>query len=92
MIDPTPRRTDIVDTIVDAIEEVAPDVEARSLPADGDLRLDADLDSMDFLAVITLIAERTGADIPERVYGQFRSIDDIADHVAGQVVPPGHPA
>lgn len=73
--------------VLDAIERVAPDVDARQLPRDVDIRVEADLDSMDFLAVVTTIADRTGTEIPERDYGQVRSIDDLVDYLSARTGP-----
>lgn len=81
MTESTSQRSAVVATILDAIERVAPDVDAHAIPPDVDIRIGADLDSMDFLAVVTAISERTGIEIPERAYGRLRSIDELAAFV-----------
>ncbi len=52
-------------TILDAIERIAPDVDTSLLPDDVDFREEAELDSMDFLSVLNTIQDATGVEVPE---------------------------
>ena len=71
--------------IVDAIRTVAPEVgdEAAELPGDVDLWDDLELDSMDQLNVVVAVHEQVGVEIPERDYGQLRTLDSFTAYVAG---------
>lgn len=60
--------------LFDAITRIAPDSDPASVGADEDLREALDLDSMDFLNVVTALHERLGVDIPERDYGKLRTV------------------
>ncbi len=73
----------------EAIERVAPDVDAAELAPDADIRSEADLDSMDFLAVVESVFDRTGVAVPERDYGTVRTIDDFATYLVRAADP--HP-
>lgn len=74
-------RTDAHDVILDAIETVAPDVDARSLSGRADMRLEADLDSIDFIAVLTTVRDRTGIEVPEADYRRCHTIDGFVDYL-----------
>ena len=65
-----------------AITRVAPDVDAEEIPADADFADYADLDSMDFLAVLTAVEERTGIGVPELDYPSVTTIADFAAYLA----------
>ncbi len=69
-------------TILDAIERVAPDVDTTTIPHDVDFRDEAELDSMDFLGVLTAVHEATGIEVPEIDYARIITIDQFSDYLA----------
>jgi acyl carrier protein len=71
--------------ILDAIERIAPDVDAATLPLDVDFREEAELDSMDFLGVLTAVQEATGIEVPETDYAQIVSIDRFTDYLSNRM-------
>jgi acyl carrier protein len=75
---------DLHDTIRAAIEKVAPDVDASELPGDCNFREAAELDSMDFLSVLAVVADATGVEVPEADYAAVVTIDAFADYVAAR--------
>ncbi len=72
-------------TILDAIERIAPDVDPGLLPSDIDFREEAELDSMDFLGVLTAVQEATGIEVPETDYSQIVTIDQFADYLTARL-------
>jgi acyl carrier protein len=66
------------------VREIAPEVDSDSLADDADLREELELDSMDFLNLVTALHERTGVDVPERDYPHLASVDAcvayLSDH------------
>ena len=50
--------------VLAAITKVAPDVDAATLPGDIDFREEAELDSMDFIGILTAVHEATGVEVP----------------------------
>ena len=64
-----------------AIEHVAPDVMADDIPGDADFAEWAELDSMDFLAVLTTIEQRTGIAVPELDYPEITTIGGFAAYI-----------
>lgn len=60
--------------IVDSLYEVAPDLKGLEIKQDADLRREYDLDSVDFLAFVQSIHQKTGCNIPDADFGKFFSI------------------
>lgn len=60
--------------ITSAITKVAPDVDLGVIDPEADLREEAELDSLDFLNVVTAVHEATGLEIPERDYPQLGTL------------------
>ena len=81
-----PARKPHIDVVVRAIIAVAPETEGglQFIDRTADLFEVLALDSMDHLGVMTEIAARTTIEIPEREYGQLRSILSLAEHIAGE--------
>jgi acyl carrier protein len=73
--------TDMTATVVDALLEVAPDVDPATLHADALLREDLELDSMDILNLVVAINEATGIDVPEQDYGELTTVAAIARYL-----------
>jgi len=66
-----------------AIGKVAPDVEPEDLEDGARLRQDLELDSLDFLRLVEVIAESTGVDIPEADYPSVATVAGLVTYVAG---------
>lgn len=62
------------DTVIDAIRAIAPELASDDLPPDARLQEDLDLDSMDFLDVVTELGRRSGIEIPERDYPALTTV------------------
>jgi acyl carrier protein len=76
--------TDIHATVVDALLDVAPDIEAATLDSDALLREDLGLDSMDVLNLVVALHEATGIDIPEADYGELTTVSAIAHYLGAR--------
>lgn len=72
-------------TILDAIVKIAPDIDPGTLPADVDFREEAELDSMDFLGVLTAVQEATGIEVPETDYSKITTIDHFAEYLSARL-------
>ena len=71
--------------VVDALVEVAPEVDGRPIDGAVPLQEQLDLDSMDFLAFLEALAERTGVEIPEADYSRVATLDGCVDYVDRQL-------
>ena len=72
--------TESTEVVLAAIAAVAPEAEDELADLDHEIDFfeELGLDSMDHLNVMTEIANRTGIEIPEREYGQLRSVASLA--------------
>lgn len=70
-----------VAVVRDSIEQIAPDIDAHAIPLDTDMRIEAELDSMDFIAVLAAVKDRTGVDVPESDMATASTIDGCAAYV-----------
>ena len=72
----TPRETKTL--VAEILAAIAPEADISTVADDVDLREALDLDSMDFLNLITGLHERTGRPIPEADYPRLFTLDGIA--------------
>ena len=68
-------RADLRQAAIDALLEVAPDVDAAALDATRAFRDQFDFDSMDTLNFVIALHQRLGIDIPERDYPELLTLD-----------------
>jgi acyl carrier protein len=64
------------------LDRIAPEVDLSSSPPDAELQADLDLDSMDFLTLLSALHDESGIDVPERDYSRVATIDGFAEYVA----------
>ena len=78
--------------LFEAVGLVAPEVEVEKLDTTTSLREQADLDSMDFLELVALLADALHADIPEDDYPQLDTVDKAVAYLAPRLpAPPASP-
>jgi acyl carrier protein len=66
---------------------VAPEMDLRQLDPSADLREALDIDSMDFLTVITALHQRLGVDIPELDYPKLFTLDGAVRYLSVKIAP-----
>jgi len=71
--------------LTDALRRIAPDVDVAEIDRDGDLRQEFDIDSIDFLNLITALGKRFSLPIPEEDYPRLRSFAAIGDYLVEKV-------
>ena len=69
------------DVVLATLAQVAPEADLASLGLDAELRVELDIDSMDFLNFVVGIDERTGVDIPERDYPQLSTLNGYIEYL-----------
>lgn len=87
----TPTLTTLADAqraVLEAVLDIAPDLEGTDIPPEADLREDLDLDSMDLVNLTAALSERLGADIPERDYGRMDTIEACAAYLHERAAQP----
>jgi len=75
-------RDDITAVLIDELGRIAPEADAMSLDPDADLREELDIDSMDFLNLVTALGERLQMDIPEIDYPNLATFRHAIDYLA----------
>lgn len=73
------------DQIVQALTEVAPELDTQSLEDEAPIRQSYDLDSADFLNFIQAVHKRLGLSIPERDYPQLVTIGAAVRYVIARI-------
>ena len=85
----TRRRQTVRAGVLEAIREVAPEVDPARLVDDRPLRRQVELDSMDWLRVIVGWHQRFGVDIPETDYARLHSVEAVVDYLLGRLEAAG---
>ena len=66
-----------------SLAEIAPEVDPEAIDPATPLRDQVDLDSMDFLNLVTALSEEAGSDIPESDYPALDTLDSASEYLAG---------
>jgi acyl carrier protein len=69
------------------LHRIAPEVDLDDADPDAPLQEAVDLDSMDFLNLVTGVHEETGIDIPERDYPLVSSLSGFVTYLASAPAP-----
>jgi len=67
--------------LTEELYRIAPDIEIDEIDRSEDLRDEFDIDSMDFLNLVTALGKRFGHDMPEADYDRMRTFDDLAAYL-----------
>jgi acyl carrier protein len=73
--------TAIASALQEEIHRIAPDIEVDSIDRDADLREEFDMDSMDFLHLVTALGKRFNLKILEADYPRMRSYNDLCSYL-----------
>jgi acyl carrier protein len=78
---------DIRAAVLNALHQVAPEVDAGELDPAASLREQADLDSMDYLNFVTRLGKDFGIQIAEADYPRLATLDACAAYLAARARP-----
>ncbi len=71
-----------IDTILaEELHRIAPDIDPSEIDRAADLREEYDIDSMDFLTLVTALGKRLSLEMPEADYDQMQSVDALAKYL-----------
>ena len=79
------KRDEITAALIEELGKIAPESDAGRLDPDADLREELDIDSMDFLNLVTALGERLQIDIPEIDYPNLATFGHAVDYLAQRV-------
>ncbi|MGM0577506.1 MAG: acyl carrier protein [Myxococcota bacterium] len=74
-------RDEIRAAFLEALSDVAPEVDVEALEPDAPLRDEVDLDSVDFLQLLRDLRDRLGVEVPEQDYDRLRTLDSTVDYL-----------
>ena len=85
---------EIRQAVLETLKSIAPELDIRELRSDQPLRRQADLDSMDWLNILTALHERFQVEIAESDYGTIGTVDGLVACIGSRrpesVHPPMH--
>lgn len=67
--------------VASELRRIAPDIGLEEIDQDNDMREEFDIDSLDFLNLVTALGKRFGLDMPEADYPKMRSFNDLVDYL-----------
>ena len=67
--------------LAEELHRIAPDIEVTEIDRTQNLREEFDIDSMDFLTLVTALAKRFGLDMPEADYPKMQSYDALLEYL-----------
>lgn len=73
--------TELRAAVIATLQSIAPEVEPGLLRDDQPLRLQVDLDSMDWLNFLIGLNQRLQIEIPESDYGRLVTLNDLLDYL-----------
>lgn len=71
------NETEARGAVSEALARIAPEVDLLDVRGSDRLRDSLDLDSLDFLALVDALHDRTGIDIPEKDYPLVETLDGL---------------
>ena len=75
-------RDDITTVLIDELGRIAPEIDTTHVDPDAELREEFDIDSMDFLNLVTSIGQRFKIDIPETDYLNLTTLRQAVAYLA----------
>ncbi len=76
---------DIGSIVREELNNIAPEVDLATVDPNADLREAIDIDSMDFLNLVTALHHRTGVEIPEIDYPKLVTLSGIVAYIEAKL-------
>ena len=76
---------EIRNLLQEELNNIAPDIDIAAIDPKADLREAMDIDSMDFLNLVTAIHHRLGIEIPELDYPKLVTLDGAVAYIAAKL-------
>jgi acyl carrier protein len=78
-------RDDIETALTEELHRIAPDIGIGDIDRQGELRDEFDIDSIDFLTLVTALGKRFDLPMPEADYPKMGSFDALAGYLAAEL-------
>lgn len=79
------NKEQIKTSIIEQILIIAPDLEYDDIPLDENLQNSLEIDSYDFLRLLTALYEQLGVQVPEADYGKVDTLNRMAEYFAKRI-------
>ncbi len=79
------KASEIEKTLREELHRVAPEIDIDEIGKSADLREEMDIDSMDFLTLVTALGKRLKLEMPEADYPQMMTFDDFLGYLRKKV-------
>jgi acyl carrier protein len=76
---------DVSKALAEELYRIAPDVAADDTDPTADLRDEYEIDSMDFLKLVTALGKRFNLDMPEADYPKMQSFDGLVKYLQAKM-------
>lgn len=76
---------DIRKIVQEELNNIAPEVDLSTVDPTADLREAVDIDSMDFLNLVTALHQRTGIDVPEIDYPKLVTMSGMVAYLEAKL-------
>ncbi|MDP3266773.1 MAG: phosphopantetheine-binding protein [Sulfuricurvum sp.] len=73
-------------TIIDQILEIAPDIDENDIIPDKNIQRSLEIDSFDFLKILTALNEILGVEVPERDYAKVDTLEHMTHYFSQNLV------
>ena len=75
------KTTEIESALKEEIRRIAPDIDVSTIDRDADLQEEFDIDSMDFLHLVTALSGRFHIEMPESDYPQMMTYNAMKTYL-----------
>ena len=72
--------------IIDQILEIAPDIDKNDIIPDKNIQRSLEIDSFDFLKMLTALNDILGVEVPEKDYAKVDTIDNMTQYFVKNLV------
>lgn len=69
---------EIKEAIIEEILQVAPDIHRDEIKPGENIQRSLEVDSFDFLKILTALSEKLGIEVPEKDYAKVDTLDHMA--------------
>ena len=73
-------KDEIKSTIIKNILEIAPDIEEDEIEPNENIQRSLEIDSFDFLKILTAMNEEVNVEVPEADYSKVDTLENMADY------------
>lgn len=74
----------IKSAIIEAILQIAPEVEAEEIESDANIQRSLEIDSFDFLKILTALHEKLGIEVPESDYAEVDTLNRMTRYFSSR--------